>query len=213
MKHCTTLVSASLIDHGSFDCMQLPVKILYLTRAFSKTAGGMERLSFELVEALRREDMVVEVIAHRGGRVTLPWFFLRCLARGFFAARGADVIHIGDPVLSLIGYLLRLFTHKPVVVTVHGLDITYPLPLYQWYLRRWFSYFDGYIAISEHVQALLGARGLTGRSVVIHPGFFDHFHDPAIDRLALDHLLKRATKDAFVIATIGRLVGRKGHAW
>ena len=53
----------------------------------------------------------------------------RCGAR-----RRIAILHLGDPVLAPLGRLAKLF-RIPVCVTVHGLDITYPHPMYRLWLR------------------------------------------------------------------------------
>lgn len=173
----------------------------------------MERLSFELVCALRAHHLPVRVIAHRAGKVALPLFFIWALPVALWRARQADVIHLGDPLLAIIGWAAGRLWNKPVVVTVHGLDITYEHPLYQWYLRHWFDDLDHYVGISQHVAELLERRGIRGFVTVIHPGFFDSFYDTALKRADLDKIIGVATHNRFVIATVGRLVRRKGHEW
>ncbi len=188
-------------------------QVLYITRAHSDGAGGMERLSFELVTALKRVAQPVTVLAHRGSRRSSPLFILKSIPAVLRLARGADVVHLGDPMLSFLGWLIQVLYRKPVVVTVHGLDITYPLFLYQWYLRLFFDRLNFFVAISQHVEQLLLKRSLHGKIVVIAPGIFDTLYDENRTRGDLDVLLGRETAGVTVLCTIGRLVTRKGQAW
>lgn len=186
--------------------------LLVVSRAFGANRGGMERLSFEFVAALRAADVTVEVVAHRGSRQTSPLFALACIPWVLLSARSAAIVHLGDPMLSLAGWLVKKMYGKPVVVTVHGLDITYQSSIYQWYLRSFFGGFDRYIAISRHVEHLLLERGHTN-VVVIPPGVRDRHFDLTLTRRHLADLLGLNVDGRVVLTTVGRLVDRKGQAW
>lgn len=183
-----------------------------VTRAYSEHSGGMERLSFELVAALRQARTSVFVVAHQGSRRSSPLFSLWCIPRVLWHARRADIVQLGDPMLSLAGWLVKKIFSIPVVVVVHGLDITYPNALYQWYLRLFFGRFDHYVAISRHVAGLLKGRGIR-RVSVINPGITDRHFDSSRTRSDLEDVLKKDLKQLIVLTTVGRVVERKGQAW
>lgn len=192
------------------------MKILFLTRAYGEYAGGMERLSFELIQHVAQEPNVqVEVLAHKGPRSTSPFFNLSALPKALSAAKTADVIHLGDPMLSFLGWAVKLFTRKPVIVTIHGLDITFPNFFYQMYLEMFFQNFDRYLTISQHVNKLLHTKFhiASDKSQVINPGISDRFYDPKISREDLSKLLSQDVSNKKVLFTSGRLVKRKGHEW
>lgn len=188
------------------------VRILYISRAYGERSGGMERLSFELVQALRQAGSEVRVIPYQGPRWLAPLFVVGCIVPVLLLARRSDVVHLGDPLLAMVGWLVKKILNRPVVVTVHGLDITYPPAWYQWYLRQFFYGFDHYIAISHHVKELLASRRVRNVTV-INPGFYDRFYQPGLTRADLDRLLAQATSQRHVLCTVGRLVPRKGQAW
>ncbi len=189
-----------------------PMRILFVSRAFGTQAGGMERLSWELHRELSSRAPV-DRVTFSGARALTPLFILWCLPRALWQARRADIVYLGDPLLSFVGRVIQWSVRRPVVVTVHGLDILWPHPLYQAYLKLFFHRFNGYVAISEHVQRLLADRGLASRTVVITPGITDRFYNPRITRSDLRTLLGRPVDRAVVLATVGRLIARKGHAW
>ncbi|MEX2054834.1 MAG: glycosyltransferase family 4 protein [Candidatus Andersenbacteria bacterium] len=190
-----------------------PLRVVCLTRAYGQHAGGMERLSFELIESLKTDaSLNVEVIAYQGKRALSPLFIFSCLPRLWRYARQADIVHLGDPLLSFSGWVVRKLTGVPVVVTVHGLDVTYNNPLYQLYLRLFFRNFAGYVPISRYVQTLLRPLGLAQKSRVIAPGVHDRFWRP-VPRAALDTLLPATLRGKRILFTSGRLVRRKGHQW
>lgn len=189
-------------------------KILCITRAYSKNAGGMERLSYEMIEALQNDpNFDLDVLIHTGKRSAAPWFMVKSIIPALLKARKADVIHLGDPLLSKIGWFIKLFYTKPVVVTVHGLDILYPNLVYRLYLRLYFRNFDKYIAISQHVKDLLAHYIPIQKIDVIIPGITDEYYDPAATREQLNLVLHQSVNNKKVLFTVGRLVKRKGHAW
>ncbi len=140
-------------------------------------------------------------------------FACSIVPRALFAAREADVVHIGDPVLSLIGWLIMKIHKIPVAVTVHGLDVSYKNPLYQIYLSFFFQSFPLYIAISDYAASLLARRELHGKVAVIPPGVDDDMYDTAKTRNDLGKILYRNIDQKQIFLTTGRLVPRKGHVW
>jgi glycosyltransferase involved in cell wall biosynthesis len=176
------------------------LKILYITRS-AGSVGGMERLAEEYIAALqKRDDIELTVIAHRGSRYLLPLFLLTACARALIAARRADIIHLGDPLLAKIGWFIKKIHSKPVAITIHGLDVTYANPLYQLYLRLFFRHLDAYFPISKFTKSLLEKYHLRGHVQVITPGIVDRLYQPQ-------------ELQPNILFTAGRLVKRKGHAW
>lgn len=180
-------------------------KILFITRAYGEHAGGLERLSFELIQSISSHPSVsAQVIKHTGSRATSPLFTITAIPHALVAARQADVVHLSDPLLSLVGWLIKKILHKPVAVNVHGLDVTYPNFLYQTYLKLFFRHQDIYFPISTYVNTLLERWHVTGTQTVINPGISDNLYDPTT---------KKTADNQITLLTIGRLVKRKGHAW
>lgn len=180
--------------------------VWYVTRKYPPSVGGMERLAYQIATALHAGPAPV-VIASSGSRLGLPFFVAWAAIRiawGRFR-RNISVLYLGDPVLAILGSLVRE-RGIPLVVTVHGLDILYPSPMYQAYLQRWFwGRFDCYIAISHFVEGLLRERGmLPSRIEIVPPGIDVPDRAPAAAP-------PRATGP--VLLAIGRLVPRKGLAW
>ncbi|MBI1833827.1 MAG: glycosyltransferase family 4 protein [Candidatus Andersenbacteria bacterium] len=203
---------------------QKTISVLFITRAYGQTAGGMERLSYELIEAAKgNKHLTVSVIA--------PWwkplaslpmqrllsavFAVTVVPYALFVARTKDVVHIGDPVLSLVGWLIQKIWRKPIAVTVHGLDIVYDSGLYKYYLTKFFQNFALYLPISSHVTKILAARGVTGNIFLLRPGVHDRYSDSTIRREDLQSIsaLKNINLSSKIIFTAGRLIKRKGHAW
>ena len=170
----------------------------------------MQLLSFELVQGLRAIRSV-KVLAWGRGQWGLPLFFVYAFARLVPAlVRGrVSVLHLGDPVLAALAWLPRLF-RVPVAVTVHGLDISYPSPVYQAYLRLCFwGRMQAYICISRHVRDRVLAAGMPSEQVVVIPVGVG---EPAAAS-AEPELETRLASRAPVLLSLGRLVERKGLHW
>ena len=174
----------------------------------------MERLSFELINKLKeRSDIEATVVGYGGKRTWFPLYFTFMLPRILWLARSADVVHLGDPLLADVGWLLQLLFKKKIAVTVHGLDVSFPNPLFTAYQRVFFPNFDLYFPISQHAAALLKPWNVSGKVQIINPGVSDRFHDTHIAREDLDMAVSKNTADMRVLLTVGRLVKRKGHEW
>lgn len=190
------------------------MKVLFISRAYRDNAGGMERLSYELINELRKLPAIeATVIGYGGPRLFFPMYFALNLPRILWLVRKTELVHLGDPVLSGIGWLLQRLWNKPIAVTVHGLDVAYPTRLFHWYLQLFFRTFDLYLPISNHAAKLLTPWHVSGNVKVIAPGISDRFYDPSITQAQLDAIVQQKTSGRLVLLTVGRLIKRKGHEW
>lgn len=196
-------------------------RVLAITRAYGTRAGGMERLSYELLHHLQRDPALkLTILAHQPhpsrplwrNRIAGAFFVITVIPQAMRAARSCDVVLLGDPVLSLLGWLVQRLLKKPVVVTVHGLDITYNRFLYPLYLRLFFRRFAAYVCISTFAQQALRRWTVRGQDTLITPGITDRFYEPAATRADLAAQLNLPISQQYLL-TVGRLVPRKGHAW
>ncbi len=183
------------------------MRVLFVTRKYPPRVGGMESLSYGLTTGYPEPK---GLIALRRSQKHLVWFLPYAIARVALTAHRYDVIHLGDALLSSAGFLPRLLHRKKVAVSVHGLDLTFPNPLYQAYLKA-FLRASVFIANSDSARRLAEARGLRNvRTITI--GVPDqYFSLPRVERA--DGELERRRAGRFVLITVGRLVRRKGVAW
>ncbi|HYQ27726.1 MAG TPA: glycosyltransferase family 4 protein [Polyangiaceae bacterium] len=182
------------------------MRVLFVTRKFPPRVGGMESLSHGLLTGFPEPKTT---ITWGGSQAHLVWFLPYVFWRVAFSAHRYDVIHLGDAMLSAAGFLPRLFGKK-VAISVHGLDLTFPLRIYQLYLKL-FLKADAIIANSESTRKLAEARGLSSVraiSIGVPERYFALSRESHRD-LELEQ--RRAGRVALV--TVGRLVPRKGAAW
>ena len=184
-----------------------------------KSSGGMERFSYDLIQAASSHpSLTTNHLTHNGPRNTSPLFVFLIIPKAIFVARNYDAIHIGDPILAIVGWLTKLILRKKIIVTVHGLDISYPNALYQLYLRLFFRSFDLYLPISKAVNKKLAKLSVKGKVTTINPGISKDYYDSSLTRAQLSKvILEKNTNPlppaSLSLLTTGRLVKRKGHAW
>lgn len=189
-------------------------KVLYITRKFPPMIGGMENFSYNLYKGLSENDEVdIKLISLGKKQKNLMWFVPYALFVTLFTASRYDIIFVGDAVLSIIGFITKLFYHhKKVVVNVFGLDITYKNKFYQFYLKIFYKCFDKYISISRETDNLLHKKG-NFDSIIITPGVNCSVFKVNENKWIEISKRYNISKGDTVLITVGRLVKRKGVEW
>ncbi len=189
-------------------------RFLCLSRAYPPVIGGIERQNYELFTSLAAMAEV-KIIANRHGKKNLPFFLPLVLLRALVLLPKYDAILLGDGMLSIIGWFIKLLSNKKVVCIIHGLDVTFPNHIYQrLWIRRFMPRIDLFIAVSEETRRECIRRGLPAEKVEVVPNgvnLRDFYCDP--DKSDLTALLGVANENKRIILTVGRLVRRKGVAW
>ena len=191
------------------------MKVLFISRAYPPVIGGIENQNYAISKWLC-DVMEVKTIANTGGKKNLPFFLPKAFFLAWREAKSHDAILLGDGVLSVIGWMLKILTRKPVISILHGLDITYPLFLYQY---LWVGFFlrrlDHLVAVSRHTKEIAIEYGLPADIISIIPNGVDDPPDIGIHyvRIDLADYLGIDLTGRKVLTTIGRLTKRKGVAW
>jgi phosphatidyl-myo-inositol dimannoside synthase len=192
-----------------------PLRVLFISRKFPPSVGGMQKLSYRLITGMQSLPGVdARAIVWGYSQRLLPFFIIYALLSGIGAGlRGVDMIHVGDPVLAGLGLALAALLRVPLAITVHGLDLTFPLPVYRALVPRWVARYDRVICISNAAYEVAMGQGIAPRRCrVIHPGV----ELPAItatraaSRAYLSQALGHDLTHARLLLTVGRLVPRKG---
>lgn len=190
-------------------------QILFVTRKFPPSVGGMELLSALVDGALRRRRPTSSIVLGRRQR-HLVWF-LPWAAAGTawrLARGGVEWVVCGDALVLVALWPILGLRRPKVAVVVHGLDLVLPNRLYRSLLMRALRRADRVIANSASTEREAAAMGVEpSRLAIIHPGL----PVTAIgDRTAArDLILTRfgVPLSAFLVVTVGRLVRRKGVRW
>ncbi len=186
-------------------------RVLFVTRAYPPVVGGMERLSFDLTASVSL-ILPTRIVANKRGKKLLPFFLVRALLAAVFG-NGFDTVHIGDPVLAVVGWAAKKFRGRNIVVAVHGLDIVHKNALYQAYLRRFLPAADRFVCISGYVRDLLLGKFPGVKAIVINPGIRDIYYDPRKGLREAAEAIGNGLAGKKLIFTAGRLVERKGVSW
>lgn len=196
------------------------MRILFVSRAFPPTLGGIEKQNSDLSIWLEKH-MTVEVIANRRGKHFLPFFLPWALLRILFSLSRFDVLLLGDGVLAPLGYLAKCFFSKKAVLSiVHGLDLIYSRKktllgsLYGVVNLPALKGLDALICVSQETKALAITLGVAPERTFVIPNGVDPEDVRAIHtREELSQFLGEDVGGKKIILRIGRFVRHKGVAW
>jgi len=187
--------------------------VLFLTRKYPPSTGGMELFAYDLNKALSakiKTSLVKWGGSNKALPVVLPLLFFKSLHR--LAAGGIDVIHVQDGLLAPMGWLLSKLSRKPYVVVVHGLDLTFGNPLYQMTAPRFVAKANVIFCNSNATAEVAVAHKVPAEKIVVTPLAVD---DKIYGKASRADLLRRLQlpENSQILITVGRLVRRKGVAW
>lgn len=189
--------------------------ILFITRKYPPSVGGMQQLSYHLTQTISRQ-VPMQIIKWGGSQKWLPLFIPYALVRALLAlaTRPITLIHIGDPVLAPLGLFLRFVAGQPVTVTAHGLDVIYPSRLYQAVVPACLRRLDLVICISESTRQECLVRGIeASHTKVIPVGVQPEAFEICLSEEEQGHWIGRwglKSRPRHILLTVGRLVPRKG---
>ncbi|MGI8587563.1 MAG: glycosyltransferase family 4 protein [Chloroflexia bacterium] len=149
--------------------------------------------------------------------VLLPFFLVYALIRAVLTILcnpRIQVIHLSDALLAPLGVFLKTLFRVPVVVTVHGLDITFANRPYQWLIPRCLRKMDKLICVSGYTRDQCVRRGIPHALCEVVPNGvnMDEFNYRCSPQ-SLTHLhslLGRQLAGHKALLTVGRLIERKG---
>src|SRR5439155_10070438 len=128
--------------------------ILFITRKHPPSIGGMQKLSQSLTIEVGKLAPTT-TISWGHSTVFLPFFLFYALAWAMITLstnRRIQVIHLSDALLAPLGMFLKAVFRVPVVVTVHGLDITFDNAVYQWLIPRCLRRMDRLVCVSTNTR-------------------------------------------------------------
>jgi len=189
------------------------MNILFISRAYPPVIGGIEQQNFDIARALSRISDV-RILANTRGKLFLPLFLPYVTLRALLSARKYDVVLLGDGVLGITGYVLQLFTGKPVACIIHGLDLTYKNTIYQkLWVNKFIKRIDKLIAVGHETIHQGVSRGIPESKFVFIPnGVTPVATDEKYTHNELEALIEKKVNGP-ILLTLGRLVKRKGITW
>ena len=197
----------------------ISMRILYITRKYPPSVGGMQKFNFYLTQNLK-ELANLELISWGGSQkwlpLVIPYFFIK--ASWVLLRKRVGIIHLGDASLSPLALVLKHLFNRSVTVTVHGLDITWKFQLYQLLVPGCLKRLDKVICVSQQTKKECLARGVNGQKIVIIPSGVDpqefqiEKNQRKIRKL-LQEKVKVKLQGKKILLSVGRLVERKGFHW
>jgi len=178
----------------------------------------METLAAEVWRGLKEHEPAARLIALGRSNGHLLWWLPLTVVRtaGVLLRKRADIVISGDAVVFAALQPILALTRARRVVMVHGLDLTWNKPAYQWWVRRALRRAHVVIAVSDPTAAIARGLGVSAdRIVVVRPGVTA----PQVSRAERESA-RRALSDALgaseanrYLLTLGRVVQRKGSSW
>lgn len=200
------------------------IHVLFITRKFPPFSGGMERMAYHLYMGLH-EICNVSLVkwTKRNAMFVFGYIYLFLRAVHKILTDKVDVIYLQDGLLAPVGVGLKVVFGKPVVATVHGLDITYPNAIYQAFMPTLVSLLDRIITVSDAGRQECIKRSINPSRIHVIPNGVhiprEVLHsvkrsedDVFNSRRRLEHLTG-APEDSPIILMVGRMIERKGFHW
>lgn len=193
------------------------MSLLFITRKYPPSRGGMEKVAFELYNHLSAL-IDVKLVKYGGSNKWLPIVIPYLLARamGILLTKHIDVIYLEDGLLSPLGIILKLF-RKPIVVTIHGRDITYANTVYQYLIPNSLKKVDKVVCVSEAIKVQCLERGISDNKLIIIPnGISDEYYkneNKQILRTELSARLGINLDGQVILFSAGRFIQNKGFHW
>lgn len=193
------------------------LNLLFITRKFPPSRGGMESVAHGLYTHISKISNV-RLISYGGSNKFLPFVLPLFLLKASLnlITKKIDTVYLQDGLLSPIGVILKL-SGKPVVITIHGLDITYKNALYQYFIPKCIKRLDKIICISNATKEECVKRGILEEKITIIPnGISDELYineDKAVLKERLAKKINLSLNDKKILLSVGRLVERKGIHW
>lgn len=193
-------------------------EILCVTHKYPPSIGGMEKQSYELIKGLSKYYKT-HVIAYQNDSNKTFWFAsLRSkIQKELSKHPGIKLIHLNDGSMAAACLWLQKNTYIPVVVTYHGLDITFPLDFYQSKIVSKLNKYQGAVCVSEFTRNECIKRGFDENTTfTVRNGVDISMGDipkdsEFVDKLKNHYGINITNKN--IILAIGRPVKRKGFSW
>lgn len=187
------------------------IEILFVSHKYPPKIGGMEKQSFELINSAALY-LKVHTLVYDNNESILTFFFHlnRRIISKIKANPSIKVIHFNDGLAAAAASFHKGYPHLKRAVTLHGLDIVFPLRYFQRRIIPRFNSFDQIFAVSQATADAAVLRGIKPSKVTVIPNGVDPIHlcAPAKSTQYEDN-----KKDIPYFITLGRPVKRKGFSW
>jgi len=196
--------------------------ILFVTRKYPPSTGGMENAAYELYMALAANKENQVTLVKWGGAnkllpVVYPWLFVQALVAGLQSR--PDVIYLQDGLMAPLGSMLRLLLRRPTLITIHGKEATYNNPLYKLVVPPFVKRQNLLVTVSNDTKQTVEKAFPGTHPFVIVNGVSDSFYNSASrdENLAgiarMTGIPLQQLQRSKLLHSNGRFVRRKGVLW
>lgn len=194
------------------------MEVLFISHKYPPEIGGMQKQSYELITGFQQRHQVHKIVIKPNEN-----------RFRFFATLKKRVQHMMNtyPTISIVhcndgvcGYFCRFIKSKynvPVLITFHGLDLLWPLPLYRRLLKRKYNkWFSGFITVSSFTAKKCKELIGDNENTFVIPNGVDVNLKSQLDPIDIipKQLIKKLQKSKKrILISIGRPTKRKGFSW
>jgi len=144
-------------------------------------------------------------------KIQFPLFLFFMFLKGLKVSRKCDLIHAQWSLSGLIGILIKFFNRKPLILTVRGSDINYPIKskISKKVLQIVLKKCDHVVAVSESLrQKVLSLNIDKGKTSVINNGVDTDLFKKRSKNIVREKL--GLPKNKKICLFVGRLIKDKG---
>ncbi|MBE8723164.1 glycosyltransferase family 4 protein [Sphingobacterium pedocola] len=197
---------------------QLNFEILFVSHKFPPATGGMEKQSYELLNGMRKLTKTHDIVFRKEESIfAFFWNLNRRILTKIKAHPNIRLIHFNDGLVASLSLRHKGYTQLQKVVTLHGLDVVFPLPYFQRKIVPQFEKFDLIIAVSHATANAVIQRGISAEKVVVIPNGVDHRLARGSQNVSdTENLMSKYPQlnlNKPYLITLGRPVKRKGFSW
>jgi glycosyltransferase involved in cell wall biosynthesis len=195
--------------------MDNKTRLLFITRKYPPMVGGMEKFSFALSQELSKKTDLTLIkwgYSQKWLFLFLPYALIKALI--IIPLKKIEHVHLADALLSPLGVVIKFFYNVQVSSNVHGLDVTFRLPIYQYIIPKCLQKLDKVVCISHQTLEECIKRGIPeNKCIVIPPGVNPEEFQINASRSDLKKIINTEIADKKILVTVGRLIKRKGVYW
>lgn len=193
------------------------MEVLFISHKYPPSIGGMQKQSFELIERFSKDHTARKIIINHNQTSFSFFFKLKIeVARIFKKYPNIELVHCNDGVSAFFSRFIKEKYGVPIVTTFHGLDLLWPLPLYQKILSSSYSkLFDAFIAVSdftfEHCHSVFNSKD--NIHMVPNGVDFNVTKTHEINESIIELISELKNQNKKILVSVGRPTKRKGFKW
>ncbi|PRD44577.1 glycosyltransferase family 4 protein [Sphingobacterium haloxyli] len=192
------------------------MEILFVSHKYPPATGGMEKQSYELIEGMHAYATVRKIVYKREESY---FHFFRKLNGRILAMihryPKIELVHFNDGLIAAVSLWHVGYDHLRRVVTLHGLDVVFPLSIYQKFILPRFNRYDHIVAVSRATAAAAISRGVEERKISVIANGIDHQLKPKSCLKSWEEFRQKYNLPSSrkILVALGRPVKRKGFSW